>query len=79
MLGTYFYHQNIRKTIISFGNLFNNITIQHKDGDGNNYGEDDDDDVMQQETRSAPQSIKREQRQQVGWWTGPPPERYGLC
>jgi len=39
MLGNYFYHQNIRKTIIAFGNLFNSITIKHKDGDGNDYSE----------------------------------------
>jgi translation elongation factor P/translation initiation factor 5A len=26
----YFYHEILRKTIISFGNLFNNITIEHK-------------------------------------------------
>lgn len=29
----YFYHEILRKTIISFGNLFNNITIKHKDED----------------------------------------------
>lgn len=34
MLGNYYYHQIIRKTIIAFGTLFNNIHIQHKD-DGN--------------------------------------------
>jgi hypothetical protein len=39
MLGNYFYHQNIRKTIISFGNLFNNITIKHEDSDGNDYSD----------------------------------------
>jgi len=31
MLGTYYYHEIIRKTIISFGTLFNNISIRHKD------------------------------------------------
>lgn len=31
MLGTYYYHEIIRKTIIGFGTLFNNIYIQHKD------------------------------------------------
>jgi len=36
MLGTYFYHEIIRKTVISFGTLFNQIYIVHKDGDGNN-------------------------------------------
>lgn len=30
MLGTYFYHEIIRKTIIGFGTLFNNIYIKHK-------------------------------------------------
>jgi hypothetical protein len=29
MLGTYFYHEIIRKTIVSFGTLFNNIFIRH--------------------------------------------------
>lgn len=36
MLGTYFYHEIIRKTVISFGTLFNQIYIVHKDGAGNN-------------------------------------------
>ena len=31
MLGTYSYHEIIRKTIIAFGTLFNDIHIQHKD------------------------------------------------
>ena len=39
MLGTYFYHQNIRKTIVAFGNLFNNLYIKHEDGDGNDYSD----------------------------------------
>ena len=30
MLGTYFYHEIIRKTIISFGTLFNDIHIKHE-------------------------------------------------
>ena len=34
MLGTYYYHEIIRKTIISFGTLFNNINIKHKKSDG---------------------------------------------
>jgi len=34
MLGTYFYHEILRKTIISFGTLFNNINIKHKKADG---------------------------------------------
>jgi len=39
MLGTYYYHQIIRKTIISFGTLFNEIYIKHKDKDGDPYNE----------------------------------------
>jgi hypothetical protein len=35
MLGTYYYHEIIRRTIVAFGTLFNNIHIQHKDNDGN--------------------------------------------
>jgi len=35
MLGTYYYHEIIRKTIIAFGTLFNQIDIKHKDGSGN--------------------------------------------
>ena len=34
MLGTYFYHEIIRKTIISFGTLFNDIYIRHLAKDG---------------------------------------------
>lgn len=32
MLGTYYYHEIIRKTVVSFGTLFNNIYVKHKDG-----------------------------------------------
>lgn len=39
MLGTYYYHEIIRKTIISFGTLFNQIHIRHKDSDGNNISQ----------------------------------------
>jgi hypothetical protein len=35
MLGTYFYHQIIRKTIVSFGTVFNQIHIHHYDDSGN--------------------------------------------
>ena len=35
MLGNYYYHQIIKKTIVAFGTLFNDIHIQHKDS-GNN-------------------------------------------
>ena len=31
MLGTYYYHEIIRKTIISFGTVFNQIGIRHSD------------------------------------------------
>ena len=30
MLGTYFYHEIIRKTVVSFGTLFNQVYIKHK-------------------------------------------------
>jgi len=39
MLGTYYYHQIIRKTIIAFGTLFNQIYIKHKDANDNDYSE----------------------------------------
>jgi len=39
MLGTYFYHQNIRRTIIAFGNLFNDIVIKSKDASGSAFSE----------------------------------------
>lgn len=35
MLGTYYYHEIIRKTIISFGTLFNDIHIKHKNNSDN--------------------------------------------
>lgn len=35
MLGTYYYHGIIRKIIIGFGTLFNNIDIVHTDQEGN--------------------------------------------
>jgi hypothetical protein len=34
MLGTYYYHEIIRRTVISFGTLFNDINIRHKDSSG---------------------------------------------
>jgi len=34
MLGTYFYHEILRKTVISFGTVFNDIHIRHKKGSG---------------------------------------------
>ena len=39
MLGTYFYHEIIRKTVISFGTLFNDIYVRHEDGAGNDISE----------------------------------------
>jgi hypothetical protein len=39
MLGTYYYHEIMRKTIVAFGTLFNQIYIRHDDGDGNLYNE----------------------------------------
>jgi hypothetical protein len=37
MLGQYYYHEIIRKTIIAFGTLFNNIDIKHKLQNDTNY------------------------------------------
>ena len=34
MLGTYYYHEIIRKTIIGFGTLFNNIYVKHENTSG---------------------------------------------
>ena len=34
MLTNHFYHEIIRKTIVSFGTLFNNLEVQHKDSSG---------------------------------------------
>ena len=34
MLGTYYYHEIIRKTIIGFGTLFNNIYVKHETQEG---------------------------------------------
>ena len=31
----YFYHEILRRTVVSFGSLFNNITIKHSDNNGN--------------------------------------------
>jgi hypothetical protein len=39
MLGTYFYHEIIRKTIISFGTLFNQIYIVHKNSNDVNISQ----------------------------------------
>jgi len=39
MLGTYYYHQIIRRITISFGTLFNQIYIKHLDKEGDTYNE----------------------------------------
>ena len=39
MLGTYYYHEIIRKTIIGFGTLFNDIHIRHTGEGGTNHSE----------------------------------------
>jgi len=39
MLGSYYYHQIIRKTVIAFGTVFNQIFIKHLDAQGNVYDE----------------------------------------
>ena len=39
MLGTYFYHEIIRKTVIAFGTLFNDVHIRHQDATGKDIGE----------------------------------------
>ena len=37
MLGTYYYHEIVRRTIIAFGTLFNNIEIKHKTQSGDAF------------------------------------------
>ena len=39
MLGNYFYHEIIRKTVIAFGTLFNDIHVRHQDQAGNDISE----------------------------------------
>ena len=39
MLGNYYYHEIVRKTIVSFGTLFNQIYIRHDDAAGDTYSE----------------------------------------
>lgn len=34
MLGTYYYHEIIRKTIVAFGTLFNDIHVKHENSSG---------------------------------------------
>ena len=35
MFGQYFYHESLRKIVVAFGTIFNNINIQRKDSSGN--------------------------------------------
>ena len=39
MLGNYFYHEIIRKTVVAFGTLFNDVYIRHHDSAGKDIGE----------------------------------------
>ena len=39
MLGNYYYHEIVRKTIIAFGTLFNDIHIRHQDKNGNDISD----------------------------------------
>ena len=39
MLGDYYYHSIIRKTLVSFGTLFNQIYIRHQDANDGSVGE----------------------------------------
>jgi hypothetical protein len=39
MLGTYYYHEIIRRTVIAFGTLFNDINVRHKDSSGDSISE----------------------------------------
>ena len=39
MLGTYYYHEILRKTVIAFGTLFNDIHVRHQDQAGNDISE----------------------------------------
>ena len=39
MLGTYYYHEIVRKTIISFGTLFNDIHVRHQEKSGNDISD----------------------------------------
>ena len=35
MLGQQFYHETIRKVVVAFGSMFNDIHLVRKDNDGN--------------------------------------------
>ena len=34
MFGDYFYHNSLRKIVVAFGTIFNNIQIHRKDSNG---------------------------------------------
>jgi hypothetical protein len=39
MLGTYFYHEIIRRTVIAFGTVFNDINVRHKNSSGDSISQ----------------------------------------
>ncbi len=39
MLGTYFYHEIIRKSVVAFGTLFNDVHVRHQDAAGKDINE----------------------------------------
>ncbi len=39
MLGTYYYHEILRKTVVAFGTLFNEIHVRHTGDKGENLSE----------------------------------------
>jgi hypothetical protein len=39
MLGNYFYHSILRKTVIGFGTLFNDIHVKHQTNDGGEFSD----------------------------------------
>ena len=39
MLGTYYYHEILRRTVIAFGTLFNEIHVRHTGKNGENLSE----------------------------------------
>ena len=39
MLGKYYYHEIIKKTVIAFGTVFNEIYIRHKESSGDSISE----------------------------------------
>ena len=39
MLGTYYYHEILRRTVIAFGTLFNDINVRHTGNNGENLSQ----------------------------------------